>query len=169
MVGVIERAMRGDATAVPALREILKNPTAVLVLGGNLARRAEEGFIEALAGNNLANREAISADLERRRSDLLGANPTPVEVLLVERVMACWLQVQDADFRFAKLQGKLSDPEAEFYQRRMDRANKRFLDALKTLATVRRLAIPALQLNIAEKQVNVAGQITADHSDAERR
>jgi hypothetical protein len=32
--------------------------------------------------------------------------------------------------------------------------NRRYLAALKTLATVRRLAVPALQVNIAKKQVN---------------
>jgi hypothetical protein len=39
----------------------------------------------------------------------------------------------------------------------MDRAHKRYLSAIKTLATVRKLALPVLQVNIAKKQVNVAG------------
>ncbi len=39
----------------------------------------------------------------------------------------------------------------------MDRAHNRYLSAIKTLATVRKLALPILQVNIAKKQVNVAG------------
>jgi hypothetical protein len=37
----------------------------------------------------------------------------------------------------------------------MDAANKRFLSAVKALAVVRKLAIPALQINVARRQVNV--------------
>ena len=37
----------------------------------------------------------------------------------------------------------------------MDRAGARYLAALKPLAQVRKLAVPVLQVNIAEKQVNV--------------
>jgi hypothetical protein len=45
----------------------------------------------------------------------------------------------------------------EYYQRRMDRAHAHYLSAIKALAQVRKLALPALQVNIAKKQVNVAG------------
>jgi hypothetical protein len=37
----------------------------------------------------------------------------------------------------------------------MDATNRRFLAAVKTLALVRKLAVPVLQVNIAKKQVNV--------------
>jgi hypothetical protein len=38
----------------------------------------------------------------------------------------------------------------------MDRAHRRYLSALRTLALVRKLALPVLQVNIAGKQqVNV--------------
>lgn len=46
---------------------------------------------------------------------------------------------------------------ASHYQRSLDRAHKRYLFALKTLTVVRKLALPVLQVNIARKQVNVAG------------
>jgi hypothetical protein len=35
---------------------------------------------------------------------------------------------------------------------------KRYLGAIKALALVRRLAAPLLPVNVAEKQVNVAGR-----------
>jgi hypothetical protein len=43
------------------------------------------------------------------------------------------------------------------YQRCITTAQKRYLAASKTLAQVRRLVVPVLQVNIASKQVNVAG------------
>ncbi len=51
----------------------------------------------------------------------------------------------------------LSIKQADFHQRRIDRAHGRFLSAVRTLATVRKLALPVLQVNIARRQVTVAG------------
>jgi hypothetical protein len=44
----------------------------------------------------------------------------------------------------------------EFHQRRLDRLHKRYLSSIKTLAQIRKLG-PAVQINIAEKQINTAG------------
>jgi hypothetical protein len=47
--------------------------------------------------------------------------------------------------------------QLEFRDRAVDRATRRYLAVLKTLATVRRLAVPTVQVNVARNQVNVAG------------
>jgi hypothetical protein len=52
-----------------------------------------------------------------------------------------------------------SRAQVEHYQRRLDHAHRRYLSALKALALVRKLALPVLQVNIAKKQVNVAGVV----------
>ena len=58
---------------------------------------------------------------------------------------------------------RLSLPQADYHQRRCDLAQRRYLAAVKALALVRKLGVPALQLNIARNQVNVAGpSVTAD-------
>jgi hypothetical protein len=71
-------------------------------------------------------------------------------------VVACWLQVQNADILLAQHEPNLTLAQVEYHQSRCDRAHKRYLSAIKTLATVRKLALPVLQVNIAERQVNVA-------------
>jgi hypothetical protein len=153
----LTRAQNGDDSTLPAIRKLLlRVPTAVDFFGGNLARKAEESLLNAAAGKDLAYKEAVTRKLELLRAELSGENPTAIERLLVERVVACWLQVQDADIRYAQAPNDLPITWKEFYLRRMDKANKRYLSAIKTLATVRKLAIPVLQVNIAKKQVNVA-------------
>jgi hypothetical protein len=152
----LKRAENGDESTLPRLREVMRSPEAVPLFGGDLARKAERALIENAAGKNLPFREALLRKLEMLRDELHGPKPSPVERLLVERVVACWLQVQEADARFA--QGtNLSIEWGEYYQRKMDRAHKRYLSAIKTLALVRKLAVPVLQVNVAQKQVNVAG------------
>jgi hypothetical protein len=51
----------------------------------------------------------------------------------------------------------LPEKQVELHQHKVDRAHARFLSALRTLAQVRKLAVPALQINVARNQVNVAG------------
>jgi hypothetical protein len=95
-----------------------------------------------------------SAVAEHRRQ-LLGPAPSALERLLVDRIIATCLEVTFAA-RHVALQQKKSTPIAlaEFHQHWLDRAQRRHLHALKTLAQVRRLLLPAVQINIAEQQVN---------------
>jgi hypothetical protein len=151
---LLKRAAKGDTATLPVLRKFLENPANVEAFGGNLASYAQGLFVKSLSGGDLCVREAILSKLAAMRTELLGDNPTPVERLLVERVVSCWLQVQDADIRAAGAKD-LSIKQADYHQRRMDSANRRYLAALKALALVRKLAVPALQVNIARKQVNV--------------
>jgi hypothetical protein len=154
---LVRRAAKGDPSALPAVRAALADPAAVRAFGGDLAVQAEASLVHAMAGGNLGFREAVSRKLELLRAELAGPDPTPLERLLAERAAACWLQVQHADIRYAQNQAKLSIKQADYHQRRMDAAHRRYLSALKALALVRKLAVPVLQVNIAKKQVNVAG------------
>jgi hypothetical protein len=154
---LLKRAKAGDRAVVPALRKLLENPAEVEALGGNLARIAEDALVVALGGDDLALKMAIGAKLEALRKELLGPSPTPIERLLAERAVACWLHVQEAEVRYALNQKDMTLRQGDYHQRRMDAANRRYLAALKALALVRKLAVPALQVNIARKQVNIAG------------
>ncbi|MFO7905996.1 MAG: hypothetical protein R6U98_25275 [Pirellulaceae bacterium] len=105
--------------------------------------------------DNLAFREGLKRKLAALRAELEGPNPTPAEKLLVDRVVACWLQVQEADVRYAQ-SGNSNPQQANYHLKRQDHAHRRFLSAMKTLAMVRKMALPALQVNVGENQVNVA-------------
>jgi hypothetical protein len=134
---------------------MLKEPHMVEVCG-NLATRAENTLIRKFSGKDLAVSEGIRRKMESLRAELTGATPAPLERLLVERVVACWLHLYHLETIYA---GKDSMPLelAMHYQKCIDRAHKRYLSAIKTLAVVRKLAVPVLQVNIGRKQVNVAG------------
>jgi hypothetical protein len=78
----------------------------------------------------------------------------PIERLLAERVSICWFIVNRNEDSYANSKGWSLD-QAGFQHRKIDKAHARFLSALLTLAGVRKLALPILQLNIARNQVNV--------------
>jgi hypothetical protein len=153
---ILERAREGDEKALPVVREMLKNPATVDSLGGDLARQAEQSLIRNAIGKNLSYREALICKLDLLRAELAGAAPAPLERLLVERVVACWLQLHFADIHLAQQSGEMSLRLGDYHHRNRDRAHKRYLSAIKTLALVRKLALPVLQVNIADKQLNVA-------------
>ena len=153
------RAQKGDKAALPALRALLQDPATVDALGGDLARQAQLSLINKFSGKNLLLQEALPRKLELLRAELGGPSPTPLERLLVERIVSCWLHLHHLEIVFAQ-RDSLSLELGTYYQRSIDRAQKRYLAAIKALAVVRRLALPVLvaQVNVARKQqVNVGG------------
>jgi hypothetical protein len=153
---LLRRAEKGDETALVSVREFFAKPELVEVLGGNLARRAEDTLVAAYCGSSHLTREAITRKMQDLRTELGGPNPSPVERLLAERAVGCWLHLSHLEvIRAGKSSMDLS--LALYYEKAIDRAHRRYLSALKALVEVRRLAAPVLQVNIAKKQVNVAG------------
>lgn len=145
-----DRVNSGERSALTELRTALdKYPWMSSVLGGNLAYQAETSLVNAMFDNQIAAKEALQRELEKKRAELSGENPTPIERLLIERVISCWLQVQHADLVVAQSKS-VSHAAGDDNQRRQDRSNRRFLAAVKTLATVRRLALPIyVDVNVA--------------------
>jgi hypothetical protein len=158
----LKRTQAGDRSTLPVLQTMLRDPECVRVFGGELAESVEGAFLRAMSKDDVGFQEAARRKLESLRAELLGQGNTPVERLLVERVVACRLQVQDAELRYAHGQDKLNIRQADYHQRRMDAVNRRYLAALKALALVRKLAVPALQINLARKQVNIAAPATVN-------
>jgi hypothetical protein len=129
---------------------------------GNLAKHVENALIRKLAPKDLAVSEGLRKKLEVMRGELAGPASAPLELLLAERIVTCWLHLHHLEMMHANLD-TMSVDLAMHYQKCIDRAHRRYLSAIKTLATVRKLALPVLQVNIARKQFNVAGPcLTAD-------
>lgn len=93
-----------------------------------------------------------------KESDLIakavaGPTPTPLEKLLADQVSITWLSLR---MREAVLEGAtdVSFKQAEWMLRSVESATRRFESAVRTLAQVRRLQLPALlQVNVATQQV----------------
>ena len=140
---IVRRVTKNDENAVPEFRELLKQVPTLIDIVGSLAEIAERTLVKAITGEQLLFSETLTAKLDAMRAELAGPQPNPIERLLVERLVACWLQVYHADAQAAKFtEGTFA--EGNYMQRRQNRAHRRFLSAIKTLATVRRLALPTL-------------------------
>lgn len=155
---LILRVRDGDEEAVPRLREILRGAPELARKFVDPAIQAERIIIESFAGGDggLVVREALPRTLEALRVELGGKYPSPLERLLVERIAATWLQLHYFETLYAQNMNEMTILEGEFHQKRIDRAHRRHLSAVKTLAQIRKMG-PAVQINIAEKQINTTG------------
>ena len=149
---LLERADSGDESAVPEIRGLLDGmPELVQPFGGDLAQNAERALVRAISGKRICEREAIHKKMSQLCLELGGSNPSPLERLLVERIVLCWLHAYHADCKCAGAKG-ITLEHGDYLQRQQDGAQRRFLAAIKCLATVRRLLSPIkLDVTLAAK------------------
>ncbi|MEW4569727.1 hypothetical protein AB1L88_17825 [Tautonia sp. JC769] len=97
-------------------------------------------------------RDRFEAEVRAVADELAGPTPTPIEATLSLTAAVCW-----AELRYlwgCEQSGKdRTIAQADLSQRRLDKAHARYVRTLKALATVRRLAVPTLQVNVAHQQV----------------
>ena len=152
---LLQKAEQGDRTVLPALRAYMDLAPGVWAQRGDLAQVMQQTLIGLVARNNLVVQENVARKCAALTQELAGPAPSPVERLLVERVVLCWLHLHYAEALRLQLK-EVTFQQEEFHQRRMSKMQARYLAAIRTLAQVRRLGAPAMQVNIGAQQVNVA-------------
>lgn len=154
-----DRAAQGDSSALAEVSRELDNLPEVVAQLGDLGKAVLLTIVDDFAGQNLLIREAQKRFLAQLQRDVEGPSPTPLERLLAQEIVLCRLHLTNQQFQFAALDS-YSFAEGEFRQKQIDRAQRRLLAAIKTLAQVRQLRLPAVQVNVATQggqQMNVSG------------
>ena len=143
MKALVERAEKGDQTALVPLRKLLSDMPALWRHYGDLAAWAERTWTDLIAGANLVLKESLGLKLADLRNDLGHTDASPLERLLIERVAACWLSINYGEVHLAQLrQRNAPAPQLNVVERFLDRAHNRHLSAVKQLAQVRKLLTP---------------------------
>jgi hypothetical protein len=157
LLELIGEADRGDAEALSRLRVVY---AAIPEIANHLSGLQYNAEHEALAHYAPGGREATLAECRKMRKELAGDNPSPLERLLAGRIVLDWLHALEADRQYQLKPGESrSITLSDFYAKQQERAHRRLMRSTKTLAEVRKLLRPAVQVNIADKQVNVAGDV----------
>jgi hypothetical protein len=137
--------------------ELLERRPDVLDKVAGPAWIAERAIVQAHYGGNIVLRARARRSARKIREDIAQAADGSLEKLLAGRVSLCWLALTLAEQqRASNWEGGIETRSADFWDRHVSHLNRDFLRASKTLATVRRLRLPGVQVNIAEQQVNVA-------------
>jgi hypothetical protein len=157
---LLRLAEQGQEDAVPEIRQILSKHPDLAWRFVDVAHIAEDALIEEMTKEgDLATKELIRCQLEAMREQIAGTNSSALERLLSERVVITWLEVQLFEALYAKNMRNLTIARAEHHQKRLDRAHRRHLSAIRELAQMRKLlkGRAITQINIAEKQINTTG------------
>jgi len=118
-----------------------------------------------------STREAMRRAVDNTKDQLGYKTASGAERLLIEACALAWLRYYLIEYRYT-LAGKNSQTitQSDYWDRSLTAAHKRYLKTVETLAKVRRLALPVMQLNVAQsgaKQLNVAqtgAQVGGDHA-----
>ena len=154
------KAEAGDTGARKDLKRKLREASPdVIARASDVGRKAQHVLIRAAAGGDPLTEYALSGRLDIMREEIAGENPTPLEVLLTERVVSCWMLVELFDvlmagqFRIGTEQ-RVPPSYLKHMIRWQESATRRYLAAIRELARVRKLqaGVPAVQVNT---QVNV--------------
>lgn len=125
---------------------------------GDLGRQATRQLVWRASGGDPVWEAGITEKANALRAGLLGATPTVLEELLVRRVVNGWIAVHALELELT-VRPPAAVRDREHLDRALTRAQKRFTDAARELARVRRLQAPAIltQLNLAANQTVVNG------------
>lgn len=168
----VKSANSGNKAAIAELRKELTGPNAKAILGccGDLAFQAEESLLVAIMGQQEGLKTCVREKMRQMRIEL-GWNESPaLERMLIERIVATWLNLYCAEVVCNQWKGG-SISEGKYKQHRIDRAHGRHLSAVKMLATVRKMALPMLvdikaEINVAKTQSDESKQSFANRFEA---
>ena len=143
---------------VQALRKYLDEHREVWRLLGDLSEFAYNRLVDASVGDQVPLRESLKTGRLAMRQDLGYEEAAALERLLIDQVVLCWLRMSHVEFHHAAISNRDTPLSLrDHWERKLSATQRRYLRACETLARVRRLRLPSLQINVGDSQVNVAG------------
>ena len=156
-----DKVQSGDKGAVLELRRAVQQSSPeVIAFCASIAEDYRRLPAETASGGDPLVKEAMVEGAAILAREIAGENPSPLEVLLAERIASLWVltETQEALLFAWYKRGRHNDRVSPGYLLQMaklqESVNRRYLAAIKTLAQVRKLQAntPGVQFNT---QVNV--------------
>jgi len=139
LTAVVALAKQGNAEVLPELRDLLDEHPEIWKHYGDLSGQVTAKWLDLLAGDDVLIRESVFRQVNELRSELQAEGASPLETLLVERVIASWLQVRYFDAAVTLATEDVPAVQGRYMQQQLDRAQKRHIEAVRALAEVRKL------------------------------
>ena len=143
-----KRAEAGEKEARKELRRMVRSSSEeVIGRASDVGRRAGQTLARTASGGDPLIEEALFAKLDVMRAQIAGDDPTPLEVLLTERVVSLWMLTTVLEVLLASQYRKnvgegperLSPSYIMQQSRILESATRRYLAAIRELARVRKL------------------------------
>ena len=138
----------GDKEARKKLRLMVRTSSAeVIGRASDVGRKMGQTLAHTASGGDPLTEEALYAKLDLMRAQIAGEDPTPLEMLLTERVVSLWMLTTVLEVVLATQYRKnvgdgrerLSPSYLIQQSRILESATRRYLAAIRELARVRKL------------------------------
>jgi hypothetical protein len=161
-----DKAEAGEKGARRELRRAVgESAPEVIAQASDIVRKGHKMLIGTAAAGDPLMEEALTARLNLMREEIAGEDPTPLEVLLTERIVSCWLLVELLEaLTSAQLQTgehmkdkRVPDSFLKFILKWQESGHRRYHSAIKELARLRKLQqnTPSFQYNT---QINLRSE-----------
>lgn len=137
---------------IQELRHILEQFPHIYRNLGNLSSRSQIAIACSIT-TDILDRESILLVASELEENLSRPDDTALEKILVEQCVSAYMHHYDVELEFNR---SGIDSRNNVWDTRVNESQKRFLRALQALAHFRQLAVPTVQINIAETQTNLA-------------
>jgi len=167
-----KEAEAGNKEARKELRRVLRESSPEIVTRcSDFARRGQAILAETMAAGEPLMEEAVLRRLDLMRAEVAGEDPTPLEVLLTERIVSLWLVVEvleallNAQLKRGKGVPRTSPSYLKFIIGWLESYHRQYLASIRELARVRRLQsnTPGVQVNT---QINLSGPAHSTENSA---
>jgi hypothetical protein len=148
----IENPTREDRRA---FREFIQENPQLWIYAGNVVEQAAYSLVDSIGGKGTMLTAALKKGFTQMPRDLALPTDGPLEQLLVQQVVLCWMRYGQVEYTYTtKMSSATTFQQLRYWEQRLNAAQRRYLRAVETLARVRKLQLPAMQINIASQQVN---------------
>lgn len=139
------------------LRKMLRERPDLWRALGDMAHNAASHLIDTLEAPE-SLKLSLQQGWQSLQVELGAAGATSLEQLLIQQVVIAWLRLGIVEYKYTSVTNEaITLTMGDFWERRLSAAQRRFLRACETLARIRKLNLPAIQVNIAAdggQQVN---------------
>jgi len=138
-----------------AFRKLLDRHPGIAETMVNLTDQTFEAIFKPMAGESQGALELLKRVRRLKQTELGYDAASALEKLLIEAVVIAWVGYTDTERRASSVWSDSHTlTSGEYWNKRVSAAQRRYLRAIETLARVRRLGLPAVQINIGAQQVN---------------
>lgn len=154
LIGKVDKAKPTKEDRAEFSRVLREHP-AVWHIAGDLAEQANRNMITDMRAPE-SMKMSLSAGLSAMAAELTQPGDGELERLIIRQIVGCWLRLSYVEYNYNHhtVSGGLTMQQGEYWERRLSAAQRRYLRAVESLARVRRLRLPAVQVNIGAQQVN---------------
>ena len=144
-------------------RQLLDRHPEVVKRFVDITEHAFDAMLKPMAGDSAATLEILKRQRRVKQAELGYSTASPLEKLLIDAVVMAWVGFTDTQRRASNVWSESHTlTVGEYWDKRVSTAQRRYLRAVESLARIRRLELPALQINIGAQQVNQVNAAAPD-------